>query len=147
MIKDSRFIPFNSETALVHAFFSVSENQYGRCVPTKTIKTSANIATPTEKQSTTFKMAQIEEETDSVQEDSSLVGSFTILKMFLSVTPSNANSYSHRVDCGRCRGSGFRTNHDSIVDSCMRCAQTEAKATSGTHNSATRNTTTCITFK
>ena len=78
MIKDSRFIPFNSETALVHAFFTVSDNQYGRCVPTKTRKTSTNIATPTEEQSTTFKMVQIEEETDSVEEDSILVGSFTI---------------------------------------------------------------------
>ena len=78
MIKDSRFIPFNSETALVHAFFSVLGNQYGKCVPTKTRKTSTNIATPTKEQSTTFKMAQIDDQTDSVEEDSILVGSFTI---------------------------------------------------------------------
>merc|ERR1719201_894632 len=85
MIKDSRFIPFNSETALVHAFFSVSENQYGRCVPTKTIKTSANIATPTEKQSTTFKMAFLDEENNSNGPDDLAMGVNIVLAVTLSL--------------------------------------------------------------
>ena len=69
--------------ALVHAFFSVSETQYGRCVPMKTRKTSANIATPTEKQSTTFKMAFLDEENKSNDPDDLAMVCLLILLILL----------------------------------------------------------------